>query len=64
MIPHWLLIVVFMGKGVAPSLPGATMEAWFANRDLCQAAEAKLVSDLGDRILSHQCALAALGEAK
>lgn len=63
MIPHWLLIVVVMAS--APSGRAmTTVEGWFANRDLCQAAEAKLVSDLGDRILSHQCALAALGEAK
>ena len=63
MIPHWLLIVVLMGGGTAP-VAGSHMELWFANRDLCMAAEAKLVGDLGERVLSHQCALAALGDGK
>jgi hypothetical protein len=63
MTPHWLVIVVVAMLGGNSELPPsiATIREAFSTRDLCEAAERKLLLDLGKWVLSHQCALATAG---
>jgi hypothetical protein len=56
---HWVLIAIVMtGIYDAP----AAVTPYFETRDMCLAAEAKLVADLGRDVRSHQCALVSATE--
>ena len=48
----------------SPPIIGNNLALHFASRDLCEAAERKLVADLGAAVAHHQCALAAAGDNK